>query len=127
MEHATSPPGCVHALPGRLRVKVAAIRKAPAVAAQVEQALRKDRGIVEAVANPITGSVLIRYDAERTTPQAILARLTHYGFSETAAPVPSPLADLSQQLSKTVGKELVKLALTQMLPVGPVEVLVALI
>src|SRR5438105_3195529 len=32
MEHVISPSGCVHALPGRLRVMLAAIKKAPAVA-----------------------------------------------------------------------------------------------
>jgi hypothetical protein len=127
MEHAFSPSGCVHALPGRLRVKVAAIKRAPAAAREVEQALRQVPGIAEAIANPVTGSVLIRYDAETTSPQAILARLASYGVANNLDPIPSPLTDLSNQLSKVVGKELVKLALTQMLPAGPVEVLFALI
>jgi hypothetical protein len=127
MEHAFSPSGCVHALPGRLRVKVAAIKRAPTVAREVEQALRQQRGIAEAIANPVTGSVLIRYDAETTSPQTILARLASYGVANSLDPIPNPLTDLSNQLSKVVGKELMKLALTQMLPVGPVEVLFALI
>ena len=54
MEQAISPSGCVHALPGRLRVKVTAIKKVPAAACQVEQALQQERGVTEAVANPIT-------------------------------------------------------------------------
>ena len=127
MEHAFSPSGCVHALPGRLRVKVAAIKKAPAAAREVELALRQERGIAEAIANPVTGSVLIRYDAEATSPQAILARLASYGVANSLDPIPNPLNDLSHQLSKVVGKELVKMAVTQILPVGPVEVLFALI
>jgi copper chaperone CopZ len=127
MEHAMSPAGCVHVLPGRLRVRLAAIKKAPAMAAQVEQALRQVTGIAEAVANPVTGSVLVRYDAERTTPQTILARLAPYGLSHTWEPEPGLLSDLTRQLSKTVGMELVKIALAELLPYGPVEVLFALI
>ena len=127
MEHANSPSGCVHALPGRLRVKLAAVKKSPAVAQQVKRALQEEWGVVEAAANPVTGSVLVRYDGQMTTPQAILARLAPFGLSSTAAPVPNALSDFSHQFTKAVGKELVKLALVQMLPGGPIEVLCALI
>lgn len=126
MEHAVPTVGCIHALPGRLRVKVAAIKKAPAVASQLEQTLRQQRGVAEVVANPVTGSVLIRYDAEKTGPDAILARLTPYGSPPPTAPE-RPRSEFSQQLGKAVGKELVKLALAQMLPGSPVELLFALI
>jgi len=126
MEHGTERYGCVHALPGRVRIKVAAIKKAPELALQVEQTLRQEPGVAEAVANPVTGSVLVHYDPMRTAPPALLARLEPYGLSPTS-PVSSSLADFSNQLSKAVGKELVKIALAQMLPGGPVEVLFALI
>jgi len=125
MEHGNSRYGCVHALPGRVRIKVAAIKKAPEVAARIESALRQEPGVADAVANPVTGSVLVHFDPEQTTPPAFLARLESYGLS--TAPAASSLADLSNQLGKAVGKELVKLALVQMLPLGPVEVLCALI
>jgi len=127
MEHGILPSGCVHALPGRLRVKLAAIKKAPAVAEHLEQVLRRECGVAEAVANPVTGSLLVRYDPQRTTSQAILARLAPYGLSSTTAPPPSALADFSNQLGKELGKELVKMALAQMLSAGPMEVLFALI
>jgi hypothetical protein len=125
MEHGNSRYGCVHALPGRVRIKVAAIKKAPDVAVQVEVALRQEPGVADAVANPVTGSVLVHFDPARTTPPAFLARLEPYGLS--MAPTASSLADFSNQLGKAVGKELVKIALAQMLPLGPVEVLCALI
>jgi hypothetical protein len=126
MEHEALPSGCVHALPGRMRVKLTAIKKAPAAAKELEEALRREPGIAEAVANPVTGSMLVHYDPQRTSMQAILTRLAPHGLLTTTA-APGPLADLSNQLGKELGKELVKLALAQMLPVGPVEVLFALI
>jgi Heavy metal associated domain 2 len=126
MEHGIERYGTVHALPGRVRIRVAAIKKAPELALQVEQTLREEPGVAEAVANPVTGSVLVHYDPTRTAPAAVLARLEPYGLSLTS-PVSSSLADFSNQLGKAVGKELVKFALTQMLPGGPVEVLFALI
>lgn len=127
MEHRMPAGRCVHALPGRLRVKVAAVKRAPAVAAQVEQLLRQDRGVAEVMANPVTGSVLICYDVQLTTPQDILARLAPYGVSTTSVSEPSLWSQLSSELGKAVGKELVKMALAEMLPLGPVEVLIALI
>ena len=78
------------------------------------------------MANPVTGSVLINYDPTRITPPTLLARLETHGLSSTA-PAPSSLSELSSQLTRVVGKELVKLALTQVLAEGPVEVLCALL
>ena len=127
MEHETLPSGCVHALPGRLRVKLAAIKKAPAVAEHLEQVLRRERGVVDVVANPVTGSVLVHYDHQQTGSRAILARLAPYGLASTTAPLSSPLADFSNQLGKELGKELVKMALAEMLSAGPMEVFFALI
>jgi Heavy metal associated domain 2 len=126
MEHGALPYGCVHALPGRLRVKLAGIKKAPAAAKELERALLREPGVAEATANPVTGSMLIHYDPQQISMHTILARLAPYGLS-TPTPPPHPLADFSNQLGKELGKELVKLALAQMLPAGPVEVLFALI
>ena len=126
MEDAMLPPGWVHALPGRLRVKVAAIKKAPDAAAAAERALRQERGVIDAIANPVTGSILIHYDPDRTCPHTLLAYLARLGLAATT-PGPNPLAEFSQHLGKTLGKELVKIALVELLSCGPVEVLCALI
>ena len=125
MERDVSQYGTVHALPGRLRVKVAGVKKSPPMAGHVEQALLQEPGVTAAEANPLTGSVLVHFDPSRTSPAALLCRLEPYGLP--TSPVTSPLSDLSSELSKTVGKELVKMALTSIIPAGPVEVLCALI
>jgi hypothetical protein len=59
MEHGISQYGCVHALPGRLRVRVPAIKKSPEVAARIEQTLRQHEAVVNVAASPVTGSVLV--------------------------------------------------------------------
>jgi hypothetical protein len=123
MERAMPPARCVHALPGRLRVKVAAIRKSPAAAAEVEHALCQQWGIADAVANPVTGSVLIRYDAERISPQAILACLGYATFPSAAASASAAASGLSYRLALM----LVRLVLAEMLSLGPAELLFVLI
>jgi heavy-metal-associated domain-containing protein len=123
MERAMPPARCVHALPGRLRVKVASIRKSPAAAAAVERALCQQWGVAGAVANPVTGSVLIRYDAERISPQAILACVGYNNFPSAAAPASSAASGFSYHLALM----LVRLVLAEMLSLGPAEILFALI
>lgn len=125
MEREVSQYGTVHALPGRLRVKVASIKKSPQMAGHVEQVLRREPGVTAVGANPVTGSVLVHFDPSRTCPAALLGRLEPYGLPTT--PVSSSLSDLSNELGRAMGKELVKMALTTMIPAGPVEVLCALI
>jgi hypothetical protein len=126
MEDGIRPAGCVHALPGRLRVRVAAIKKAPEQAAAAERALRQERGILDVTANPVTGSILVQYDPDRTSSEVILARLADRGFP-TSSSEPSSLSQFSNELGKTLGKELVKIALVELFACGPVEVLCALI
>jgi hypothetical protein len=125
MEREVSQNGTMHALPGRLRVKVAGIKKSPQMAAHVEQVLRQEPGVATVGASPVTGSVLVHFDPSRTCSAHLLKRLEPYGLPTT--PVSSSLSEFSSELSSVVCKELVKMALTSMIPVGPVEVLCALI
>ena len=74
----------------------------------------------------MTGSILIRYDLERTSPQTILAHLARHGLSPTALE-PNRLSEFSSEFGKTLGKELVKMILAEMLASGPMEVLFALL
>src|SRR5438067_2058880 len=110
MEHVRTPAGCVHALPGRLRVRVPAIKKAPERAAAAERSLRAERGIFDALASSVTGSILVRFDPDWTSSEGILVRLAELGFA-ASAPEPGSLSQLSSQLGKALGKELVKMAL----------------
>lgn len=55
----------VHFLPGRVRLKVPAAKGNPAYIAQVREMFLLVPGVQSLDANPITGSVLIRYDTGR--------------------------------------------------------------
>ena len=69
----------LHGLAGRLRVEVPAVKRSAATARNVENLLQIT-GVRQASANPWTGNVLVLYDTERTTQEAILAILEREGF-----------------------------------------------
>lgn len=100
----------VHALPGRIRLKVAQVREDPTFASQLQQKLGAIQGVYKVEANPLTGSVLILYDAAVTTSsdslRALAEPLSHLfpGFEEknlepllsasaNGTNAPPPLAD----------------------------------
>jgi hypothetical protein len=53
----------VHAIPGRIRLKVAGVRDNPTLAGELHQRLVSLQGVKKVEANPRTGSVLILYEA----------------------------------------------------------------
>jgi hypothetical protein len=61
----------VHALPGRIRLKVAQVRDNPTFASQLRERLSVAQGIQKVEVNPLTGSVLVLYDAKAAaSPEA---------------------------------------------------------
>ncbi len=66
----------VHALPGRVRIKVARLRGDPKLAEEARTKLAKVPGILNIETNVLTGSVLILFDPERLGSLESLAKLT---------------------------------------------------
>jgi heavy metal translocating P-type ATPase len=60
-----------HSVPGRLRVKVAAIRRQPDKAGALANWLTLQQKIHKADANPITGSVIVEYDPQAAQPEEL--------------------------------------------------------
>jgi hypothetical protein len=54
----------VHAIPGRIRLKVAGMRGNPRMADEVEERLVGMQGVRTVEASPVTGSVLVVFDTE---------------------------------------------------------------
>jgi Heavy metal associated domain 2 len=52
----------VHAIPGRVRVKISRLKEEPAFAREIQERLSAVRGIQQVEVNPVTGSVLVLYD-----------------------------------------------------------------
>jgi len=70
-----------HVMPGRVRLKVDKVKGNPAFAKKAQDRLAKVPGIKQVEAKPLTGSVLIYYDAAALLASGALAALTD-GFSE---------------------------------------------
>jgi hypothetical protein len=105
-------PQIVHRLPGRLRLRVPALR-------QIDQAQREWAFVwrdllggteeIESVeVNPTTGSVLIRYDPDRLTEAELLAflrgvnRLVLRHWTRLAALPPAELSEALQRLVRSI-------------------------
>lgn len=54
----------VHTIPGRIRVKVGALKGNADLARELEERLAAEPGVRRAEANPMTGSLLVLYDSE---------------------------------------------------------------
>ena len=71
----------VHAMPGRIRLRVDKVKGNPAFAQKAQNKLGRVPGIKQVEAKPLTGSVLIYYDAAALLAEGALAVLTD-GFAE---------------------------------------------
>lgn len=80
----------VHAIPGRVRLKVAKLRETPPLAEVIQERLGAVRGIRGVEATPLTGSVLVLFD-----PQVITAPESLMALSETLTDL-FPGLDLTQ-------------------------------
>jgi Heavy metal associated domain 2 len=52
----------VHAIPGRIRLKIPRLKENPALAREVQERLSAVQEVQRAEVNPVTGSVLVLYD-----------------------------------------------------------------
>ena len=70
----------IHALDGRLRVKLVGVKGSPARASDIESRLRSYSGIHHVSANPVTGNVLILYDPIKFAQHEVLDTLRSLGL-----------------------------------------------
>src|SRR5215510_729948 len=88
----------VHAIPGRIRLKVAQVRKNPALAREIQTRLATVHGISQVEVNPLTGSVLILYEAQdaaspdslRALAEPLAALFPGFDLKDFASEQPSP-------------------------------------
>jgi hypothetical protein len=76
----------VHALEGRLRIKVLEVKGAPLRALEVERHLAQCPGVDEVSANPITGNVLILYNPRLIGQDELIFALQEIGYLEEPKP-----------------------------------------
>jgi len=63
----------LHAIDGRLRVRLPELRGDRRAAARLRRELRALSGVSTVDANPLTGSVLVEYDADRLSTDEVLS------------------------------------------------------
>lgn len=74
----------VHALPGRLRLRIPSLAGRPRALAAFETSLSRLDGIASVATNATLGTALVRYDEAKLTPSLVVAAATH-GFDFEAA------------------------------------------
>jgi heavy-metal-associated domain-containing protein len=115
-------PAYFHAIEGRVRIKIAAVKDAPATAVTLEEQLQcACAGIDHVTANPTTGNVLIEYNPGQTGLQEILETLQAQGWVPlqelpsiaTAEPVVTS-QERNQALARILLRAAMKCALQQL-------------
>ncbi len=98
----------VHMIPGRLRLRLVGDRWDPAddvaLAGSLDR-LRATLGVREVQANPRTGSLLVRYDPERSTTEAVLDAIASSGIemaAESTGDATLPRPQLDRRLLSTL-------------------------
>jgi hypothetical protein len=78
----------IHHVPGRLRLKTPCLRRNEAEARRARQWLESMEGVLASEVNTLTGSVIIKYDTEAVSAQALLNGLRGRGYltGETGLP-----------------------------------------
>jgi len=106
----------VHALEGRLRIKLPKIKRALREALEVELRLEQVAGVEEVSANPTTGNVLILYNPRILKQGEIIFFLMELGYLSPAlggsGMTDSPLS--VERTAATVAVTLVEFAFTQL-------------
>jgi hypothetical protein len=76
----------VHALEGRLRIKIPEVKGAPHNGREIERHLGLCAGVEEVSANPITGSVLILYNPRLIGQEEIISAFQEIGYLVDSEP-----------------------------------------
>lgn len=111
----------IHALNGRLRIKVVKIKGSAQRAMEVERRLREVEGVRDVQANPTTGNVLIRYNPETIAQSAVLDALQRLGYLRQGEVVQPPvrvrrwaLEGLGEAMTETLVRTTMELAVQRL-------------
>jgi hypothetical protein len=84
-----------HAIPGRIRLRIPAIKREPGLSREVERQLAALPVIRRVEVNPVTASVLVLYDPADSAAIAQLGRLIIPGLDFDAMPGPGEFAGMA--------------------------------
>jgi hypothetical protein len=119
----------LHHVPGRIRIKVPAIKGKPFYAQELEEKLKAISGVYIVSVNSRTGSILAYYDERSTDVRAItdeVSKETGADLSGAFAP-DEALSKTGQFVGETIGKAALGIAIGQLLEDSPLALLAAVI
>lgn len=111
-------PTCLHAIDGRIRIRVPGIKNSPHKAAELELTILSLHGSIERVtANPVTGSVLILYNVRLAEQHHIfqILRNNGHGGNELAATSRLTPKKLSKDVYQSILSSTIEFALERMI------------
>ncbi len=119
----------VHSVPGRLRIKIPMVRCEPGVGREVVEIVEHIRGVRHVEVNPVTGSVVVRYDPKWTRSEEILEVLQKHGyFDEQKVLANDPLLEsAAAKAGRMIGKTLFGLAVEKAFEGSALSMLAAFI
>ena len=106
----------MHAIDGRIRIKVPALKGSEAQAARLRSALEVLAGIRYVKANPTTGNVLILFDSQTLGQEQLIEKLVEMNCfgQQNAAPSRLP-RQFSGRIAETLIQSALQLALERLI------------
>jgi Heavy metal associated domain 2 len=119
----------LHEVPGRVRIKVPALKRNPHAAHTLQGLLKRASGVESVAVNTVTGSVLVQFDPMVITSRTIVALVAREGYLEFAAPVSKRNHEdsVGSQFAMAASKAVLGLVLDRALQGTPFAVLTAFI
>ena len=118
-----------HEVPGRLRIKIPALRRNSILAADIHDLLDGLSGIESTSVNIVTGSIIVHYDPERLSSCAILTLLSREEYIDMAKGLSTErqLENTLSSVGHLASKALLGFALDRALQGSPFAILTAFI
>jgi len=88
----------IHHIPGRLRVRLPALKANAAAGLDLERTLTQVGGVTAVDINPLTGSVLVHYDCSTETATRLIRTLKDHPFWE-ASETPSIESKIARKIA----------------------------
>jgi copper chaperone CopZ len=100
----------LHKAEGRLRVKIAGLKRSPERAFDIETNLRSVDGVTEINANPLTGNLLVLFEPEDTSHEQIISHLKEAGYLKAPQKVAKSGGGDHNGLTKAIGDMIIQMA-----------------
>ncbi|MBX5494605.1 MAG: hypothetical protein IRZ15_04665 [Bryobacteraceae bacterium] len=109
-----------HSVPGRLRIRSAAVKRNEAGAHQAKQLLAGVPGVTSVATNTLTGSITVCYDTRLLDSSTLLAKLREQGYvnpenASATRPSPPPAARAADAMASYVVEKAIESSLSAMI------------